>query len=77
MTDEKLAECSAETTGVYIRLMCLMHKSQEYGVILLKQKDKQTGKQISDFALKITRQMPYTTDTIERALAELLEEHGK
>lgn len=74
LTDEKLNECSAESTGVYIRLMCIMHKSQEYGTILLKQRDKQTGKQTSDFALKLVKQMPYDSDTIERALTELLEE---
>ncbi len=38
LTDEKLAECSAESTGVYIRLMCILHKSEEYGCILLKTK---------------------------------------
>ena len=74
LTNESLAECSAESTGVYIRLMCLMHKSQEYGVILLKQKDKQTGKQISDFALKLARQMPYEVEIVERSLSELIEE---
>lgn len=40
MTDEKLNECSAAANGVYIRLMCLMHKSETYGQILLKQKYK-------------------------------------
>ena len=30
MTDERLNECSAAANGVYIRLMCLMHKSEEY-----------------------------------------------
>jgi len=74
LTDEKLNECSAESTGVYIRLLCIMHKSQTYGVILLKQKDKQTGKQVSDFALKLVKQMPYDAKTIERSLAELLDE---
>lgn len=74
LTDEKLNECSAESAGVYIRLMCIMHKSQAYGTILIKQKDKQTGEQISDFALKLTKQMPYDAPTIERSLAELLEE---
>lgn len=74
LTDERLNECSAESTGVYIRLMCIMHKSEDYGTILLKQKDKQTGKQTSDFATKLVRQMPYDADTIERALEELLEE---
>ena len=41
MTDEKLNECSAKANGIYIRLMCIMHKSEEYGTILLKQKYKQ------------------------------------
>lgn len=82
MTDEKLNECSAESTGVYIRLMCLMHKSQDYGAILLKQKDKQKGQQsvkqgessISDFAYKLIKHMPYDAETIERSLRELIDE---
>ena len=75
LTDEKLNECSAESTGVYIRLMCIMHKSENYGTILLKQKDKQTDKQILNFAKKLARQMPYEVPIIERALTELLEEN--
>lgn len=74
LTDEKLVECSAEATGVYIRLMCLMHKSDEYGRILLKQKDKQTNNQIKNFAIKLSRQMPYSVDIIERSLNELISE---
>jgi len=74
MTDEKLIECSAESTGVYIRLMCLMHKSADYGTILLKQKDKQTGDFVTDFAIKLSRQMPYDIDVIARSLKELIEE---
>lgn len=74
LSDERLNECSAESTGVYIRLMCLMHKSQEYGAILLKQKDKQSGSTITDFAVKLVRQMPYTEEVIRRSLRELLEE---
>lgn len=74
LSDERLNECSAESTGVYIRLMCLMHKSQEYGAILLKQKDKQSGSTITDFAVKLVRQMPYTEEVIGRSLRELLEE---
>lgn len=74
MTDEKLAECSAEATGVYIRIMCLMHKSETYGRILLKQKYKQTGNQISDFALMIAKNLPYDLIVVERALTELLAE---
>lgn len=74
ITDEKLTNCSAESTGVYIRLMCAMHKSEEYGKILLRQKDRQTDRQTYNFAVMLARQMPYNVDVIERALNELLEE---
>lgn len=74
LTDEKLCECSAESTGVYIRLLCILHKSEEYGKILLKQKDKLNGKQTFNFASKLLRQMPYPIEIIEKALKELLEE---
>lgn len=74
LSDEKLCECSAESTGVYIRLMCIMHKSKEYGTVLLKQKDKQNPSIIKNFADKLARMMPYSPDVIERSLEELLEE---
>lgn len=85
LTDEKLAECSAESTGVYIRLMCLMHKSEEYGVITLREKDfcrdichgknddKESG-ELSFFAAKLTKHLPYNYDVILRSLEELVEE---
>ena len=73
MSDEKLNECSAEATGVYIRLMCIMHKNEEYGTVRLKAKDKH-GKPVADLARKLARQMPYDAKTIERGLDELLEE---
>jgi len=41
LTDEKLNECSPATQGVYIKLLCVLHKMEEYGTILLKQKRKQ------------------------------------
>jgi len=72
MTDEKLAECSAQATGVYIRIMCLMHKSETYGKVLLKQKHKQTDKQIKNFALMVARNLPYTSDVVLLGLEELL-----
>lgn len=74
MTDEKLAECSASTTGVYIRLMCLMHKSDHYGVILLKQKYKQNTDQIKNFSSQICKQMPYDFHTVTKSLEELIHE---
>lgn len=75
MTDEKLAECSAASTGVYIRIMCLMHKSEPYGKILLKQKHKQTDNQIKNFASQLTKQMPYDFHTVANALVELIDEN--
>jgi hypothetical protein len=74
LTDEKLAECSAEATGVYVRLMCLMHKSKDYGKILLKQKYKQNDKQILNFASQVAKNMPYDLVVVERSLSELLNE---
>lgn len=74
LTDEKLAECSAQATGVYIRIMCLMHKSETYGKILLKQKHKQTDKQIKNFALMLAKHLPYTVEVIFDSITELVEE---
>lgn len=74
MTDEKLAECSAQTTGVYIRIMCIMHKSDEYGTISLKQKHKQTSEQIKNFALLLLKHLPYEFDTVYASLVELIDE---
>jgi len=74
LTDEKLVECSAAATGVYIRLMCIMHKSENYGKILLKQKHKQTSEQIKNFALMIAKQMPYDVNIIFESLNELIDE---
>ena len=85
LTDEKLAECSASANGVYIRIMCLMHKSEEYGKISLKEKDicrgknggKVSGKydgKLEIFAGKLARHLPYNFDEIEAGLEELLDE---
>lgn len=74
LTDEKLVECSADSIGVYVFIMCVMHKSKDYGTILLKQKDKQTPIQSSNFALKLVKHLPFTMEQIEKAIEELVEE---
>lgn len=74
LTDEKLIECSAQATGVYVRLMCIMHKSEDYGKLLIKQKDKQRTNQIENFAIKLAKQMPYSEQVINDSLVELLNE---
>lgn len=73
MADEKLAECSANANGVYIRLMCLLHKSESYGKILLKEKNKTNSNVCMNFALMLTRHMPYTVKEIYEGLTELLD----
>ena len=90
MTDEKLAECSAESVGVYIYMMCLMHKSDDYGKILLKQKYKQTFDQISQqpkeqmekqnliicfrLASQIVKHLPFDLNIIFLSICELISE---
>ena len=72
LTDEKLNDCSASANGVYIRLMCIMHKSEEYGTFLLKQKSKQVIFSTSDFASRLEKQMPFKEEVIAAALEELI-----
>ena len=73
LTDEKLIDCSASANGVYIRLMCILHKSEPYGKILLKQKYKQNESMCLNFASMLLRQMPYSMSEIRDGLEELLD----
>ena len=73
LTDEKLVDCSASANGVYIRLMCILHKSEPYGKILLKQKYKQSESMCLNFASMLLRQMPYSMSEIHDGLEELLD----
>jgi hypothetical protein len=74
LTDEKLNLCSAATQGVFIKMLCIFHKSEPYGGILFKQKDKQSESMSRNFALKLARLLPFDSETIEAAVIELLEE---
>lgn len=74
LTDEKLIECSAAATGIYIKIMCIMHKSDEYGTILLKEKDKISQSVCYNFANKLTKFLPYSDNEINIALQELISE---
>jgi len=73
LTDEKLRECSAQTVGVYIMIMCLMHKSQEYGKISLSKFDKRTDNITNDFANKLMKHIPFPFHTVTCSLEELLD----
>ncbi len=81
LTDEKLNECSAAATGVYIKLLCLMHKHEQYGKIVLREKeichsksDGKTDGKLYCFAMKLAKPLPFDQSTILAALTELLEE---
>lgn len=79
MTDEKLNECSAATHGIYIKgIMCLMHKSEPYGKILLRQKYKQDGGDLQSkcesLGLQLVKHLPYIPEEIALAIEELVRE---
>ena len=74
LTDEKLNECSAATQGIYIRIMCLMHKSSEYGKLLLKQKHKQEASMSLSFAQQLAKHLTFSKDELVDAMDELISE---
>ena len=74
LTDEKLNNCSASSQGIYIKVMCLFHKCDPYGGILLKQNDKQNESICLNFARKLSKQLPFDSIEINEALIELLHE---
>jgi hypothetical protein len=75
LTDEKLNSCSASSQGVYIKIMCILHKQDEYGTLnLFKQKDKQNTNKVLNFACKFAKLLPFDQETILKALEELIDE---
>jgi hypothetical protein len=74
MNNNKLKMCSPSAHGLMIVILCIMHKEAEYGTILLKQKFRQTSKQIKNFALQIAKLSPFDTEAIEEPLNELISE---
>jgi hypothetical protein len=75
LTDEKLAECNAEAHGVYLRLMCLMHKNEAYGKILLDEKYQHAGaNKYENFAAKLQKHFPWPAEIIAAGLKELASE---
>ena len=77
MTDEKLNMCSWATQGVYIKIMCVLHKQENYGSILFKQNGKQNRSKelnrVKHFASILIRQIPCTMEDMESAIEELVE----
>lgn len=74
LTNNKLKQCLLGAHGLMINIMCLMHKEDTYGKLLLRQKFKQTKQPEKNFALMLAKLLPFDLAEIEKYLSELLEE---
>jgi len=74
MNNSKLKMCSPGAHGLMISIMCLMHKSEEYGVILLRQKYQQNTQQDKNFAAQIAKLSSFDLPDTEKYFAELIDE---
>jgi uncharacterized phage protein (TIGR02220 family) len=74
LSNLKLKTCKAESHGIMINTMCLMHLSETYGKILLNQKFKQTDKQILNFASQLAKFLPFDLLEVQKGLTELIDE---
>ena len=74
LTSNKLKMCSASAHGLLINVMCIMHKEDHYGTLLLKQNFKQSSSTPLNFASMLARLLPFDVDEIAPALQELLDE---
>lgn len=74
LNSDKLKVCSASTHGVYISILCLMHKSDRYGKLLLKTKYRIYDTFVRSMAYQIHKQTPFTFMEVGLALKELIDE---
>lgn len=74
LTNNKLKMCSTSAHGLMINIMCLMHKEDEYGTLLLKQNFKHHQDICLNFASYLARLLPFDKGEIFTALQELLNE---
>ena len=51
-----------------------MHKTDEYGCILIRQKDKQNANKLLNFATKLAKLLSFEKQEIVKAITELVEE---
>lgn len=77
LTDERLLMCSWSTQGIYVRILCNLHKQDVYGAFLFKQNSKQSSKQnesiVEYFATILCRLIPCQHSEMENAITELLD----
>lgn len=72
LSDEKLSCCTLSTQGVYVRLLCVFHKSENYGGILYKQIPKQNFSTNQYFAYILSKQTGINNEELSSAIEELL-----
>ena len=75
LTSNKLKVCSSSAHGLLINLMCIIHKEDEYGTLLLKQNFKECSDICLNFASYLARLLPFDRGEIFTSLQELLSEN--
>ena len=78
LSDIRLRECAAASVGVYIMTLCLLFRQEERGILSLTERDIKNATEESPdvvtlFTEKLRRHLPFDSNTIERALYELLD----
>jgi hypothetical protein len=71
-TDEKLAMCSYATQGVYMLIICALHKSEPYGGILYREIPNQNLNTVKTFAYILSRRTGVGMPDMEPAIEELV-----
>lgn len=74
MNNTRLKMCSPAAHGMMVTIMCLMHKEQEYGKMLLRQKFRQNENIVQNFALQIARLSAFDSKEVIGPLTELVTE---
>lgn len=64
--------CSWQTQGIYIKILCILHKQEIYGCILFKQNDKQKLSNINYFAEILVKNIPCQFNDMVIAIGELI-----
>lgn len=73
VSDEKLNACSSSANGIYLRLICFLHRQTEYGVFILKEQELIDNDLIKCFSKRLKKHMPFTFDEIYKGISELKE----
>lgn len=66
--------CTPAAHGIMINIMCVLHRENRYGRILLRQKFKQKDSSSLSFAKQLASLLPFTVEEIMPGFTELLNE---